>query len=489
MRCHQCYRIATAATCSHCGTIASLPLPHGVEGEGDAGEALFAALARGQTHPEDLWDLLCLACVDVGECLPVDDRLAELALTDLGPVGHCILGTWIVRRTIKPVLAAPHFATAVDNSDGAEIAAGPASFVFLPHEASLGIEIWLHVNHQSELLGVLNREGTDWLSCNSGFSSKLLAPISWSEWKVSVERYHAAVTATWQACFPEQSSVNVDGTEFRQQWKEFQLLLGERRDGLRTLDEQNALTDSLRKRDRDAIRSLDVNRRILQVVDGARDDLRQCAESVVIKTHEGALSEARKAYEHAFIRGGYQEVAAIRDEVRRSYARAHAELRKGLEYESRLLRGAQEALHATLAEISRRANGWCWRLTPQSLLEEARELALLLLERAREVAMIEETSRFLELLNRDLESAGSSLLAELQDRRIQLDSLRHGLERVADRLGIDPQSGLQSERAVFEVDSGTARRLVSEMGPGTEGMLRLMDQLGVAAGLREPALI
>lgn len=482
MRCHQCFRIANEPTCRYCGTLASMPLP---QGSGDqADDVLISSLGRPHTAPDDLWDMLCLTCVGRRPPAQVDERVVELALSDLSPAAHCVLGTWLAHRADDAIQAAAHFATACDGAEQSKVRVGPATYEFRAKDGDQVTEVWLSVDRKDERLGVLDRQRSFWLA-NEIPASRLLTPASWIEWKSAVLRRHTAVMLAWHACFPAESSAPAEDSGFRQRWKEFQLDLGDHRDRLGVLREYQRLLQTLDQRDRTSLKSLDATACVAQLLEAARNSMGQCANSLREKCTIDTAKEAREAYEQAFLRGGFNTVAALRDEIRVSSSISQSELRKNLEYQCRLLRGAQDALRTSLAEIARRANSFFWPFTPRALFLEAREQASLVVERAREVAMVEQTDAFLTTLFEALDDAGHEMIETLQNRQAQLDSLRCGLERVTSTLGIESESDEPAEPAA---NAGVVRQLVRDMQPDSGGALALLQRLEQSVRAREKVL-
>lgn len=462
LRCFQCYQISDGTDCSHCGSRAGVPVADGPPPDFET--SLLRSLADPGVPGEQLWDLLCLALRFTPSGGRVDDRFAEIALGDLTPEQHCVLGVYMCLSFGEEAQSAAHFATAREASSS-PIRIGPASVEFEPAEGSSAVELRLRTPCGSESLGVLDLENIRWVQCAIR-GCRGLAPLGWDDWISSITRRHGVIRALCEAFSTEGDAlVPRPDSGFRSRWKEFQHRLGERRDRLAPLDEQVQISEALEARDRGTLRQLDVPLCVSKMVEAARNSMRLAAQGLQQEMPDCLVDEHVHG---AFLEGGLWKVVAMREDLHRESTGAHAELRKALDYQGRLMRGVQEALNASLSDLSRRAGGLVWRLTAQTSFDEARDQIGLVVERAKEVAMIEQTDAYLQGLSQTLETGCSDSLHDLHGRRTAMESARAGFERLLRALG------LVEEVVVLSGEAREWREALLEMGAGAAGVLELV---------------
>lgn len=465
MRCHHCFRLTREALCHRCGQPSALPPAEGLRGDHES--SLLTALANPSVEADEaLWDELCLALVTAGDTRD-DDLFASVALADMSPEKQCIFGLYTARRRGDEAQAAAHFAVALEQSAG-PVTVGPATFEGRPVDDTV-VELWLQMHGQEVCLGSLDREHIRWTTCSIAELS-LLSPRDWQTWTDGVRRTRAAIDALVRAL--AGPAANVGDTGFRTLWKDFQHALGEERDRLTSPTEQKELLTVLEQKDRAALRALEAPRRVSGLVDASRNDLRVRADALRHeRAHEVDL-QAREAFGRAFIEGGLDSVSSMRDEVRRETASAHGEQRKALDVQARLLRGSQEALNASLAELERRASGLLWPLTPRALFDDAREQTEMVVERAREVAMIEQTDAYLRSVSPSLEAAANEIAADLTARKALLDTWQQGYRDLANGLRLD-------EASLVLEDASTLRQWLREAAATADGLCELLAKMRV----------
>lgn len=467
MRCHRCLRIASEGVCRHCGQAVALPATEGPTLDHES--TLLSALADPAVEAsESLWDDLCLALL-TGLGTDTDDRYPTVALADMCPAKQCLFGLYTARRRRDEAQAAAHFAVALEQSAG-PVRVGPATFDWKPFDQAI-VDLSLKVGDVEAPLGRLDREHIHWIECRINELS-VLAPSGWTEWTDHLRHRRAALTALLRALTSTAPSAGDSG--FRTLWKDFQLTLGEERDRLPVPLELQELLRAIEHKDRATLRALEGPRRISALLDSSRNEVRVRAEALRQARMDEVDMQAQDAFARAFAEGGLDGVSAMREELRRETASAHAEQKKALDVQGRLLRGSQEALGTTLAELERRAAGLLWPLTPRTLFDEAREQAELMVERAREVAMIEQTDAWLRSASPSLETAADTLSAELMARKTLLEGWLRAHEVLVSALALGGQ-----EMALD--DAASLRARLREAAATTEGMQRVLSQVKVDA--------
>lgn len=473
MRCHHCFRLTREAVCHRCGLPAMLPTAD--ELRADHETALLTALADQDVEADEaLWDDLCLALLSVGAPAG-DDRFASVALADMPPEKQCVFGLYAARRRGDEAQAAAHFVVALEQSEG-PVRVGPATFEGHDVDEAV-VEVWLQMHDSAYRLGTLDREHIRWTSCHIA-DLPPPTPRDWQIWTDGIRRTRAAIDALVDAQAGPASSSGDTG--FRTLWKDFQHALGEERDGLAAPAEQNELLTVLDQRDRAALRALESPRRVSGLVDASRNDLRVRADALRQERVREVDLQAREAFGGAFTDGGLEGVSSMREELRRETASTHAEQRKALDVQSRLLRGSQEALNASLAELERRAASLLWPLTPRALFDDARDQTEMVVERAREVAMIEQTDAYLKSVSPSLEAAADEIAADLAARKTLLETWQRGYRNLATTLHLDDAS------LVLE-DAATLRRWLRDAPATTDGLCEVLAKMRVRE--RERALV
>ena len=465
MRCLQCFKATTEDVCLHCGRQAAIPTAE--VGCTDVAEGLLAALTDVD-HPVDeaLIDLWCLALTMPGAADSLERGLASVVIDELSPEKQCLVATHRARRTDEEAQAAATFTTVLDPTPGT-ISAASAVFESRAREGSL-VEVWLHLRGRAHQLGLLDKEHVQWTDCQA--SEIDMSPDGWASWLEEVRRLTCAASQTAQALSESATGVAPD-SGFRSLWKAFQTALGEDRDSLEAPPEHAILERLAVERDRAGLRQLDVPKAVSSLVDASRNALRVRADSIRAERVREVELCATEAFSRVFIEGGLKRVEQLQEEVRTEIATAHAELRKSLDYQGRLLRSAQEALNTSLSELSRKAAGLLWPLTPQRLFDDAREQAELVLERSREVAMIEMTDAYLQSLSPVLDGSAGQLCAELSARRALLDAWQHGLERLTRALLLQPTASEVAD------PPATLREWFRSSQPTAQGMGALLRRV------------
>lgn len=495
MRCHHCFRPGSESLCAHCGATTWLPPIDATTPNHD--DLFLESLAAGANEGE-ICDLLCLAMTIQETPDASSEAHTEVAMADLRHGEQAIFGLYLARRGDE-AQAAAHFAAAqegggticfgdftvdfgaVDDDGLAETRCssdGPINGT-KPDRAEPRIgkaTVRVTRGDVAAEMGILDCERIAWESCQPGSVDGLFIPSEWAAWRAQLAHHSGVLRALGKIIAGRASAAP---SSFRERWREFQLHLGETRDTLGVSPEHAALVDLLNTRDRAAIRGLDVSRTIAGLVESARNALRLRADSLRGPSLE---TELRDSFGTVFVEYGLDAMLSLRDDLRRESVSAHAEMRKALDYQSRLLRTTQEALNASLSDLARRAGGLMWRFVAQSALDEALEQSVLLLERAREVAMIEQTDAWLQNLGSAIDYVLGDMLAEITQRRGQIELACRAFDRLFATLNLpNPEGnhGMEDERE--------CRRWVLDMPCSLEGVRALV--LRATAERREMALI
>lgn len=435
---------------------------------------LLAALtAEGPACEDTLWDELCLALLLPSGAHAVE-ALAAVDLTRMPAERLCLLGLYAARLRKEESHGAAHFARAFAQGS-LTLSVGPATFECRTADG-VEAEVTLLLANEVLLLGRLDTTRGVWVDCRAD-ALAIPHPSEWDTWTTTVRNAAVGLSMVLEAVNAHPGAVRDTG--FRGMWKDFQHALGAERDRLEAPAELREIAQLLESREKAALRGTDAARRVSALVDASRDDVRTRSDALRLERAHDLATQARQAFERAFNEGGFDHVAALRDELRRETSSAHAEMRKSLDYQARLLRGAQEALHASLAELERRAGSLLWPLTPRTLFDEAREQADLVVERAREVAMIEQTDSFLVALSPMFEAAAEEVTTDLAARRALLESWSRGYAWAAHTLSL-PLNAASGEAP------GALRSWVLEMPPTATGVSALLASLRLSG--REPAL-
>jgi hypothetical protein len=478
MRCSSCFRIETAATCRHCGSPSFLSIrgeatesrSGGARSDGsvrDPGLALLDRLAAGDADPDELFELLGLTLCLPGSS-PVDERLAEVSALDLGPAERVLLALYVARARGDHGAAARLLVAVLAAANEAILPLG--SRILSAQSTEVGTRLMLQRLDDEVELGVLDPECGGWVECH--LDEVDLAPRQWEAWKSLLGRRRDAAVALLAALEGgDRGPGQRTDSGFRFRWKDFQHALGEQRDRLAGLEEADRLRDALAARNRGFLNSVEVARCVSSLVEAARNSLRLCADRMREAHRVDLDKRTQEAVEEAFIGGGLDEVAALRGELEREAGGAHAEMRKALDYQSRLLRRSQEGLHASLSDLVRRAGGMMWSFTPRANFDEAVEQVGLIVERAREVAMIEQTDGWLQDLSSRIESRAAEVQQGLLATRPLIARSVQELERICATLGVEATSMEPLD------DPRQLRKRATRMAATADGLRRVLEQI------------